>query len=68
MFKTNKEIFYQALNMWANYIETGDVCLSSRDAIQQERRKLIQSLDVDQQEFVVKLRRLSDRCLKEMKN
>lgn len=32
MFKRDKDIIYQALNMWANYIETGDVALSATDA------------------------------------
>jgi len=48
-----------ALNMWANWIETEDVTLSAQDAINMKKNNIIQPLTLDQQELVVRLRRLA---------
>ena len=56
---TNNEIIYRALMMWANYIETSDVNLSSNDAINMRRYNKINILDLYQQKFICRLRELA---------
>ncbi len=63
MFEKDKYVKSHALSMWANYIETGDVCLSTCDAINSDRRDSIKALSLEQQEFVVRLRKLANKEL-----
>ena len=51
------ELRAQALNMWANHIETGNVILSARDAA--ERNEPFNALNETQMETVLHLRRLA---------
>lgn len=59
MFNSDEHIKAHALLMWANYIETGNVIMSRLDAVNSGRHNSIKALNQSQQEFVIKLRRLS---------
>lgn len=61
MFDTDNEKIYAALKYWANYIETGDVCLSRNDAIRMNKRNIIKPLNIEQEKFVIKLRELAEK-------
>ena len=63
MFDTRKEVVTHALGMWANYIETGTVTMGAADAIKRGKPGIIQPLNLDQQEHVVKLRKLQQLLL-----
>lgn len=51
-----------ALQMWANYIETGDVVLSAKDA--ENMGKKVKALCVEQMKKIVELRELVDKVLR----
>ena len=53
------EQIYHALHMWANYIETGDVCLSLNDAITMEKKPKI--TDDYQKGVILQLRKLAGK-------
>ena len=57
MFDKDSHVKSFALNMWVNYIETGDVNLSAVDAKQMDES--FNALTAEQMEFVVRLRRLA---------
>jgi len=57
----DKEHIYRALNMWKNYIETGNIVLSAADA--KERGEKYNALSVDQMKFIVHLEDLKMRVL-----
>ena len=59
MFEKDNQIISYALNMWANYIETGDVTISASDAIHFKQNEKVQSLTIDQQKFCIRLRDLA---------
>lgn len=59
MLKTDQKLISSALNFWANWIETNDMAISANDAIKMGRPERIQILDLEQQEFIVRLRKLS---------
>ena len=59
--KDSNLIFY-ALNMWANYIETGNVALSKQDAINCKYSEVIKKLSPSQMELTLRLRKLSEEC------
>jgi len=69
MFEKDKHVRSYALNMWANhiktanYIETGDVTLSARDAISMGEQDLLNALTPEQQKFVVRLRDMAEKEL-----
>lgn len=58
---TDKELINQALNYWANYIETGEVHLSARDKI--NMGQLSKPLDDNQVLTVLRLRELAKQQL-----
>jgi hypothetical protein len=51
-----KYLHFQALTMWANYIETGCVSLSTESAIKCGRKEEINPLNDDQKRVVARLR------------
>lgn len=55
--ETDEHLVRNALQMWANYIETGNVNLSAKDA--QAARKPFRALGVDQMKLVIRLRELA---------
>lgn len=55
----HREAIYIALNMWANYIETGDVSLSIAKAIETDNSDKIRLLNDNQQLQVIQLRSLA---------
>ncbi len=57
------ELRLHALNLWANYIETGNVTMSAVDA--SKAKKPFNALTLDQQRIVVRLR---DLAIKELEN
>jgi hypothetical protein len=57
--RADNELISRALNYWANWIETGDVTLSSSDAIDCDMHKIIKPLSLDQQKLVVRLKELA---------
>jgi len=59
----DSEIIFYALLMWRNYIQTGDVSLSSHDAVASGQKHLCKVLDRGQMEMVIRLEDLSDRIL-----
>ena len=59
MFSSDSEIIRHALIMWRNYIQTGDVVLSTVDACNIGQEKLCRQLNADQQEFVTRLEELA---------
>lgn len=61
--KTDSELISVALNLWANYIETGCVTLSRNDCIERKEYKKISSLDINQLTLVQRLRYLSTQIL-----
>ena len=50
-----------ALNVWANYIETGDPAMSANDAVRAGRSDEIKPLDSYQLQMVRRMRDLTDR-------
>jgi hypothetical protein len=50
------------LQMWANWIETGDVILSATDA--ENMGKKVLALKVEQMKTVIELRELADKILR----
>ena len=42
-----KHLHFQALNMWANYLETGDPCLSANTAIKCGQKEDVRVLSDD---------------------
>ena len=63
MFEKDSQVKYQALNMWANWIETHDVNMSAKDAINCDKRQCILPLELEQQKFIVRLRELANKEL-----
>jgi len=59
MFEKDCEIKSNALILWANFIETGNPCMSANDAINCGEQKMIKSLDDYQRKFISRLRELS---------
>lgn len=49
--------------MWANYIKTNDVNISAADAVNMKYSNQILALTLDQQEFVIRLRKLANKAL-----
>ena len=58
----DSEIIRHALLMWRNYIQTGDVVLSTVDACNVGQEKRCRQLNADQQEFVTRLEELAAKC------
>jgi hypothetical protein len=54
---TDQELIARALNLWGNWIETGNIILSAEDA--QQRKLKFNALSVDQMKLVVRLRELA---------
>jgi hypothetical protein len=61
--RTNGELKYQALTMWANYLETGTPTLSAADLRQQAKSNEIKHLNPHQQATVEHLKQLALREL-----
>ena len=61
MFEKENHMISHALNMWANYIETGDVTKSAQDA--QRFKEYFNALTEDQMEFILRLRKTSTKYL-----
>lgn len=61
MFENDNEIIAQALNMWANHVETGRVINSATDAI--NMGLFPKPLTIEQMKFVIRLRELSAKAL-----
>lgn len=56
---SDAELEQRALQMWANYIETGHVTLSANDMLQQNRGKELKPLQPSQQALIERLRKLA---------
>lgn len=54
---SDAQIAAYALNLWANYIETGDLSMSAKDA--QSAGKPFNALSLEQMQAVVRIRQLS---------
>jgi adenylate cyclase class IV len=57
MYNDKRWLISQSLNMWANFIETGEVHISAKDA--ENMKKPFNALTLEQHEIVAKLRKLS---------
>lgn len=55
-------VIAHALSMWANYIETGDVCMSAEDA--ERANEKFNALSTDQMKFVIRLREMETEARK----
>lgn len=51
-----KYLHFHALNMWANYLETGDPCMSADTAIKCGQKEAVRVLNDDQKRLVLRLR------------
>jgi hypothetical protein len=51
-----KHLHFHALNMWANYLETGDPIMSADTAIKCGQKKDVRVLSDDQKRLVLRLR------------
>jgi hypothetical protein len=73
MFEKDNEIIYQALIMWANHIETGNVNLSAKDAQDipnvdfcgNKKKSIIKALDLNQMKLVIRIRELAIKHLED---
>lgn len=63
MFENDNHLIIRALNMWANYIETGEVCCSASDAVKMGQHEKVNALTSDQMKLILKLRKLSRKFL-----
>jgi hypothetical protein len=61
MFEKENYMISYALNLWANYIETGDVTMSAQTA--QKIKEPFNALTEDQMEFILRLRKTSTEYL-----
>jgi hypothetical protein len=52
----SKHLHFTALNMWANYLETGDPTMSADDACRCGWKGIIKELTPDQEKLVSRLR------------
>ena len=66
MSDSDNQVKFRALNMWANYIETGDVTMSAADAINMKQSlnnmnpiMKLKPLNLEQQKFVIRLREMA---------
>ena len=59
----DKEVVFYALRMWKNHIQTGDVNMSSDDAIKMGKPHLCRMITQEQQDFVIRLEELSNDAL-----
>ena len=59
--ETDEQKISSALSMWANHIETGDICLGAEDA--RKRNKKAKPISDEQMKFVLKLRELAKKAL-----
>tara|TARA_R110002153_G_scaffold152542_3_gene304156 strand:- start:15364 stop:15585 length:222 start_codon:yes stop_codon:yes gene_type:complete len=64
---TNKEMLSRSLMIWRNYLQTGDVNLSTESAIQYGWKDKCKQLNSDQQEFIIRLEELQKEILKSKK-
>ena len=55
------EMTAQALGFWANWIETGNILMSAKDA--EAAKRPFKALDAHQMEKVLELRKLSQKIL-----
>lgn len=60
---TDNQLAAHALDMWANYVETGEVSLSAKDAA--ERKLHFNALTLEQMKGVVRLRDLANEIRKQ---
>lgn len=60
---SDKEVIAHALQMWANHIQTGNVCLTPGDLNNMRRSSEIRALDTHQMKFLVRLEDLRERVL-----
>jgi hypothetical protein len=51
-----KHLHFQALQMWANYLETGDPCMSADTAVKCGQKEDVKVLTDDQKRLVLRLR------------
>jgi hypothetical protein len=56
---SNRQLIAQAVDFWANHIETGDMTLSAVEA--QHRKKPFNALEKSQMQLVLRLRKISER-------
>ena len=57
--ESDERLIRNALQMWANYIETGNLALSALDA--QQAKKPFRALDLHQMKLVIRLRELAEK-------
>ena len=56
---TDKQLVRRALQMWSNYIQTGDVTISQSDAKNMNRK--VKPLTIEQMEFIVRLDKIKNK-------
>lgn len=67
MFNTDEDIILYSLSMWQNYIQTGNVSLSSEDAMNMKKPNLINPLNLDQIKFIARIETIKEK-LREQRN
>jgi hypothetical protein len=58
---SDKEIIRHALLMWRNYIQTGDVVMSTADAVNSGQQDKCRQLNSNQIDFVIRLEQLAEK-------
>lgn len=56
---SDKHIKFEALSMWANYIETGSVNMGAEQAVKMGMGDEVLKLNADQAQFVSRLRKMA---------
>lgn len=59
MDKNIQQTLYAALNLWANYVETGNVNLSRKDLLTEQEKKHVLALEDCQIKRIIELRELA---------
>ena len=63
MDKNIQQTLYTALNLWANYVETGNVNLSRKDLLTEQEKKHVLALEDCQIKRIIELRELATYIL-----
>lgn len=59
--QSDEYLIRQALLFWRNYIQTGDMVMSTNDLIACGQTAKIRQLNSDQQEFIIRLEELAEK-------
>ena len=58
---TDSDLIRHAVLMWRNHLQTGNVVMSTQDAVASGQESECRMLNSDQMEFVLRLEQLADK-------